>query len=256
MKLLDGREVRDFIKARQVREVHALGDVRLAIVRQGSTPATDMYLRVKQRYGNDIGVSVDLYTETASTILDRIRTLNADPLVTAINVELPFADAPKLEADALALVALSKDVEGLAPDSTFEIVTPKAILWLLAAYNVELKNRSVAIVGLGRLVGAPLRDRLIAAGISPRCYDVTTEDLKTHLLDADMVITATGHQGLITSAMLRDGAVVVDAGAPASDLAADVLGRLDLTRTPNPGGVGPMTVAALYDNILIAARLA
>lgn len=254
MKLLGGSDVADFIKVRHEQQVRSLGEVKLAIVRQGATPATDMYLRVKQSYGADIGVAVELYTETPATLLDRIKTLNADKSVTAINVELPFTDAPELTDKALAAVTPAKDVEGLAPHTTFEVVTPKAIMWLLAAYNVDLAGRHIAVVGQGKLVGAPLADRLEASGLSVSRLDDTAVDLTAAVRAADIVITATGQPGLITAAMLRDGAVVVDAGAPKPDLAADVLERTDLTRTPNPGGVGPMTVAALFDNVILAAR--
>ena len=254
MKLLDGREAADFIKMRHVQQLRSTGELRLAIVRQGSSRATDMYLRVKQRYGLDIGCEVDLYTEKPEDLINRITLLNEDPSVTAINVELPFVDAPELTQQALAAVAPAKDVEGLAPKSPFEVVTPKAIMWLLASYNIELKNKVIAIVGQGTLVGAPLADRLEASGITAKRYDVTTPELGSRLLEAQIIITATGKPGLITSAMLAEGAVIVDAGAPESDLAADVLRRIDITRTPNPGGVGPMTVAALFDNIIIAAR--
>ncbi|MBW4061066.1 bifunctional 5,10-methylenetetrahydrofolate dehydrogenase/5,10-methenyltetrahydrofolate cyclohydrolase [Candidatus Saccharibacteria bacterium] len=256
MKLLDGREAADFIKARHAGEVRGLPPMRLAIVRQGATAATDMYLRVKQRYGDDIGIDVDLYTETGATLLKRIHQLNSDDSVMAINVELPFTDAPELTNEALAAVTPSKDVEGFAPGSEFEVVTPKAIMWLLAAYNIDLKARRIGIVGLGKLVGAPLAERLEASGHTVMRCDEHTKDLAAQLSECPVVITATGQPGLITASMLADGAVVVDAGAPKSDLADDVLARPDLTRTPNPGGVGPMTVAALFDNVILACRRA
>ncbi len=253
MKWLDGREVAAFIQERHARQVRAYRTPpRLAIVRQGATAATDMYLRVKQRYGHHLGFVVDLYTETPAGLLPRIAALNADPAVTGINVELPFADAPELTADALAAVDLPKDIEGLAPGSTFEVVTPKAILWLLAAYNIDLVGR-IVVVGQGQLVGRPLADRLESSGRDVVRADEHTRDLATLTRQADLLITATGQPGLITPAMVKTGAVVVDAGAPTSDLARDVLDRTDLIITPNPGGVGPMTVASLFDNLLIAA---
>ncbi|HSX01607.1 MAG TPA: bifunctional 5,10-methylenetetrahydrofolate dehydrogenase/5,10-methenyltetrahydrofolate cyclohydrolase [Candidatus Saccharimonas sp.] len=253
MKLLDGREAAAFIKQRQQRQFRAFQPTpRLAIVRQGATPATDMYLRVKQRYGADIGVPVDLYTETPANLLHRIEQLGADPAVTGINVELPLADAPELTDQALQAVPLPKDVEGLAAGSQFEVVTPKAVLWLLAAYNVTIAGR-IVVVGQGKLVGQPLADRLEASGHHVIRADRDTADLPTVISTADIVITATGVPALITADMLKPGAVVVDAGAPEAELAPDVLTRSDLTITPNPGGVGPMTVAALFDNLLQAA---
>lgn len=252
MKRLDGREVAGFIQERHARQVRGLHPApRLAIVRQGATPATDLYLRVKRQYGEDIGASVSLYTETPDSILDRIAALNADPVVTGIIIQLPFADAPALEERATAAVAPGKDVDGLAPDSPFEVATVKGIFWLLAAYNTDIKGR-VAVVGQGRLVGRPFADQAEASGAEVLRADINTPDLTAVTSTADIIVTATGRPGLITSGMVRSGAIVIDAGSPRSDLAPELFGRSDLTITPNPGGVGPMTVAALYDNLLIA----
>lgn len=255
MKRLDGREVAEYLMQRHTQQARRFAvPPRLAIVREGATPATDMFLRVKQRYGYDVGIPVDLYTETPDTLLDRIQVLNHDPAVTGINVELPLATAPLLTDQALAAVVLPKDIEGLAHRSTFEVVTPKAILWLLAAYNTDLSGKQIVVIGQGQLVGKPLTARLRASGLQVLAIDVTTPDAPSQIRAADIVISATGAAASLTSDMLKPGAVVVDAGAPLSDVHADVLERDDLTITPNPGGVGPMTVAALFDNLLIAAQ--
>lgn len=255
MKRLDGRDVAGFIQERHARMVRGLAvEPRLAIVRQGATPATDMYLRVKRQYGEALGLPVDIYTEAAGAVLARIQHLGADPAVTGINVELPFADDPSLTAAALAAVPLDKDIEGLAPGSAFEVVTSKAIMWLLAAYNINLAARPIVVVGQGRLVGAPLAAALEASGYQVVRADEHTPDLAAVVRAAEVIISATGQPGLITSEMVAEGAVVVDAGAPRPDIEAALLGRPDLTVSPNPGGVGPMTVAALYDNLLIAAE--
>jgi len=249
--ILDGRELVGYIMERQTRQARAKRvPPRLAIVRQGTTPATDLFLRVKQAYGRDIGVAVDTYTETPEDLLDRIHALNKDKTVTGIIVQLPLADAPELTDEALSAVAPEKDVDGLTAGSPFEAATPKAILWLLAAYNVDLKDKDIAIVGQGRLVGEPLANSLEASGHRVKRLDDTTKDLKAKLLVADMIVAATGEAGLITSEMVKTGAVVVDVGAPKSDLADDLRARTDIKVTANPGGVGPVTVAALFDNLL------
>jgi methylenetetrahydrofolate dehydrogenase (NADP+)/methenyltetrahydrofolate cyclohydrolase len=225
---------------------------RLAVVRQGATRATDMYLRVKQQYGRDIGITVDLHTESPDSILKRIAELNADPGLTGFMIELPFADSPELTDRALDAVTLAKDVDGLAPNSPFETATPKAVLWLLAAHNVELKGH-IVVVGQGRLVGKPLADRLEASGHDVTRCDIHTPDLAAETVQADILFTGTGQPNLIKPDMVKTGAVVVDTGAPKGELDPALYDRPDLTITPNPGGVGPMTVAALFDNLLIAA---
>jgi 5,10-methylene-tetrahydrofolate dehydrogenase/methenyl tetrahydrofolate cyclohydrolase len=102
-------------------------------------------------------------------------------------------------------------------------------------------------------VGAPLSDALASGGFDVDRIDVTSEKLKARLKTADIIISATGQPGLITSDMVLSGAIVIDVGSPLSELSQEVLDRNDITRSPNPGGVGPMTVAALFDNLLIAA---
>jgi methylenetetrahydrofolate dehydrogenase (NADP+)/methenyltetrahydrofolate cyclohydrolase len=252
MKVLDGRDVAAYIKQRHVSQVAGLDPVpRLAIVRSEDNAAGDQYLRMKRRYGEDIGAAVDLYVETSETILSRIKLLNEDDAVTGILIQLPFEDS-KVTDMALAAVARAKDIDGLSPNSSFEEGTVKATLWLLAAYNVELQGH-IVVVGQGRLVGKPLADRLEASGLDVVRCDIHTKDLRAETREADILFTGTGHPGLITSGMVKHGAVVVDTGAPLGELDPALYSRDDLTITPNPGGVGPMTVAALFDNLIIAA---
>jgi methylenetetrahydrofolate dehydrogenase (NADP+)/methenyltetrahydrofolate cyclohydrolase len=253
MKLLYGKDVAAFIKQRHMAQAAGLPTKpRLAIVRMGDDAATDRYLRSKQRYGEDIGADVDIYSETPDTIIDSIKKLGKDPKVTGIIVQLPLSDRTKTDA-ALATVPPNKDVDGLAPNSDFEAGTPKAVLWLLASHNVDVKGR-IVVVGQGRLVGEPLADRLEASGLDVVRCDIHTKDLAAETRQADIIFTGTGQPNLIKSDMVKEGAVVVDTGSPLCELDPSLFEREDLTLTPNPGGVGPMTVSALFDNLLIAAN--
>lgn len=254
MKWLDGRDLVGFIQQRHASSVRGIGrPLRLVIVAISPDEATKRYLRAKERYGHDIGVEVELITETVDGVLGRIAILNADPEITGIIAQLPLPEA-QLNERVPASIAPEKDVDGLAPDSPFQPATAKGILWLLAGYNIDLVGKRIAVVGQGRLVGRPLANTLEASGFDVvRCNTKTTNLAKT-LLEADIIVAATGQAGLVTAAMLKPGAVVVDAGTPVSELADDVRARSDLTLTPNPGGVGPMTVAALFDNLIIAAE--
>ena len=143
--------------------------------------------------------------------------------------------------------------------SFFQPATPLAILWLLAGYNIELKDKKILIVGKGKLVGKPLIKSLRASG-----HDVTVADSKTKSLKAvaeasDIIITATGSPAILYSDMIKEDAVVVDAGVASEagkivgDLADDVYEREDLTITPKKGGVGPLTICALFENVIISA---
>lgn len=261
MKELNGQELVGFIKERQAKQVRALRQAhgifpRLAIVRTSESPVIATYVRLKQRYGEDILIEVTDHVVTDDTIRQTIDELNRDETVHGIIVQLPL-EPQAMTNEILARVAPEKDVDGLGPNSPFDAATPTAINWLLAGHGVDLREHSAAIVGQGRLVGAPLARMWQQSGIMATCFDETTglDGLKNHSL----IVTATGQPGLITSSMVQIGAVVVDGGTASEngkvvgDVAEDVRERDDVTITPQKGGVGPLTVAALFDNVITAA---
>ena len=264
MKRLNGKELAEYIKARQSHQVRSLrqaGHVqpRLAIVVTIDHPVINVYMRMKRKYGADLGVDVDIYNIPQDDAPATIKRLNADPGVHGIIVQLPL-ERPE-ETDAIvSLVAPEKDVDGLNPHTQFDPATPMAILWLLAGYNVDLAGKKVLLVGRGKLVGAPLERMLGASGIDVTVADRSTKDLKAATLEADVIITATGSPAILYADMLKPGAVVVDAGVAGEegktvgDLAPDVYEREDLLVTPPKGGVGPLTVCSLFDNVIRAAR--
>lgn len=264
MKLLSGSELVDFIKERQAKQVRNLKQAHhiapnFAIVRcDGGSKVIDTYMRLKRAYGDDIGVTLEVHDETPETVMNSIHALNEREDVHGIIVQFPVSPV-ELGDTLVEAVDAAKDVDGLSPHSAFDPATPTAILWLLAGYNIT--PESVAIVGRGRLVGAPLEKMLQNSGVSVTSYDLDTADkLLTELPKAKIIITATGQPGLITSDMIAPNAVVVDAGTASEggvirgDVAADVRERDDLAITPEKGGVGPLTVAALFDNVILSAR--
>lgn len=264
MKLLNGAELAAYIKERQAKQVRALRQAdgiapKLAIVLTTDNAVSKAYIRMKKRYGADILVDVDLYEITQPEAEPLLNKLNQDDSVNGIIVQLPLADTSRTE-EIVNIVSASKDVDGLGKGAEFDPATPLAILWLLSGYNVELAGKHVLLVGHGRLVGAPLEKLLLASGVTPVIADKYTKDLKAETLKADVIITATGKHGVITSDMIKEGAVVVDAGVASEggktvgDLAPDVYDREDLTLTPLKGGVGPLTVCALFDNVIRSAR--
>lgn len=264
MKILDGHELSGYIKERQLKQARALRlswrvVPRLAIISTGSNPVIDTYVRLKRVYGSDIEVEVDVYKPSDSELLAQIESLNDDDNYHGIIVQLPLADISQTEA-AVNLIAREKDVDGLGSDKIFTPATAMSIDWLLAGYNINLSGKKIAIVGNGRLVGAPLANLWRSAGLDISVYDIETDDLSSKLKSAGVIVTATGVPSLITSEMIADKAVVIDAGTASEhgkivgDLAYDVRDRQDLTITPIKGGVGPLTVTALFDNLLLAAR--
>jgi methylenetetrahydrofolate dehydrogenase (NADP+)/methenyltetrahydrofolate cyclohydrolase len=266
MKLLNGSELAGFIKERQAHQARALRQAdgiapKLAIIRTNPDPVVDSYMKLKQIYGEDILIDVDVHTIEQTEALDRIADLNADPSVHGIIVQIPLPNPTQTTA-ILNAVAIKKDVDGLAAGTKFDPATPMAILWLLAGYNIELSGKHIVIVGQGRLVGRPLAALLIASGYDVAVADKSVENLGNVTRDADVLITATGVPGLITAAMVKPDAVIVDAGVATDsngligDIASDVRELPDIKITPEKGGVGPLTVCALFDNVLRAARAA
>lgn len=203
----------------------------------------------------------ELHKVEQAGILATIDELNARDDVHGVIVQLPLADHTQTE-QVVQRVSADKDVDGLGSMPKFDPATPIAITWLLAAYGVELAGKRVALVGNGRLVGAPLARMWRASGYDVTVYDSKSADMAAALKEYAVIVTATGVPGLITSDMVQIGATVVDAGTAAEhggvvgDVAASVRERDDLTITPEKGGVGPLTIAALLDNVITAARRA
>lgn len=264
MKLLNGLELAGYIKGRQVHEVRALRQSahvqpKLAIVLTIDHPAINTYIRMKQKYGMDLGVEVDVHRTRQAEAPELLDGLNRDLSVHGVIVQLPLEDASQTD-EIVNLVAPEKDVDALGVNAIFEPATPMAIMWLLSGYNIDLKGKKVLLVGRGKLVGAPLERILKSSGIDVQVADRSTVDLPQVSLDADVIITATGSPAVLTPSMIKQNAVVVDAGVASEsgkivgDLAPEVYERDDLTITPQKGGVGPLTVCALFENVIRAAR--
>lgn len=265
MKSLDGRELAAFIQQRQAHEVRSLRQSKgvtpkLAIVVTIDHPAINTYMRMKKAYGADILVDVEIHTIKQNEAAIAITTLNADESVHGIIVQLPL-ERPEQTDEIVNLVASKKDVDGLGQAPLFDPATPMAIMWLLAGYNIDLQQgKKVLLIGRGKLVGAPLERILKNSNVDVSVADCTTTDLAALTIEADIIITATGSPAILYPDMIKQKAVVVDAGVAGEegktvgDLATEVYQRDDLTLTPTKGGVGPLTICALFENVIRAAR--
>lgn len=272
MRFLNGAELRDFIKERQAKQVRALRQSwrvfpKLVIFYSSKNPVTETYMRLKENYGADILVEVERREVEISKLKEEIQKANIDEDIHGIIVQLPLENKngeklSKNETEAiLSEISKEKDVDGLN-GGNFIPATAQAINWLLAGYNIPLENKKIAVVGQGKLVGAPLSKMFEDSGVDVSKFDeLNSSDMKEKLKDFDVVITAVGKPGLITSEMLKNKAVVVDAGTASENgkIKGDVADsvrelRKDLTITPIKGGVGPLTVASLIDNVIVAAR--
>lgn len=261
MKLLNGSELAGFIKERHAKQVRTLRankiHPKLAIVQVKDDPVINTYVRLKKQYGADIGIDVDVHNIKQTEAPQLLSKLSNDPSVHGIIVQLPLEDTA--ETDKIVnLVVPQKDVDALGSQSRFEPATPMAIMWLLAGYNVDLAGKHILLIGRGKLVGAPLEKILKSSGHNVEVIGREVKDLASYTKEADVIITATGSPALLYSDMIKKGAVVVDAGVASEegktvgDLAPEVRARDDLTITPEKGGVGPLTVCALFENVIRA----
>lgn len=267
MKSLNGAEIAGYMKLNQLHQAQSLKSrkvqPKLVIIRDSDNPVIVKYVNLKKQYGEDIGVVVEdwLREDVAEAIVEA----NADPQVHGIIVQLPLRDV-SITDDVVSKITAAKDVDGLAKlyhgtNNSFESATATAINWLLAGYDIKLQTSKIALVGHGRLVGAPLEQMWQNSG-----YDVTVFRSHSNLsaLKAfDVIVSATGVPHLIKSEMVKPGAVVVDAGTASEDgvLVGDVddavRARTNLTAiTPKVGGVGPLTVTALFEHVLMSATSA
>lgn len=264
MKTLNGKELAGFIQERQVHQVRSLRQSaglkpKLAIVQLKDDPVINTYVRLKKQYGRDIDVEVEAYQTSEDKVAVVLEKLNHDDSVHGVIVQLPINDTARTE-EIVNMVAGHKDVDALGTNPAFDPATPMAILWLLAGYNVDLQSKKVLLVGRGKLVGAPLERMLRDSDVDVSVADRSTIDLKQATLEADVIITATGSPAILFPDMIKQGAVVVDAGVASEDgktvgdVDLSVYERDDLTITPTKGGVGPLTVCALFDNVIRAAR--
>ncbi|MEK9196270.1 MAG: bifunctional 5,10-methylenetetrahydrofolate dehydrogenase/5,10-methenyltetrahydrofolate cyclohydrolase [Patescibacteria group bacterium] len=262
-KLLNGSEVASYIKQRQAKAVTSIKQSgitpKLAIIRTNPNPVVASYMRIKTGYAQDIGAEAEVHEIDQTEAISLIKKLNKDDSVHGIIVQIPLPDR-SLEKDVLNSVSLAKDVDGLAEGSKFDCPTPLAIIWLLAGYNIDLSTKKILIVGLGGLVGEPLLKMMQDSGYDVSGADKRTKDLRSETLKADVIISCTGVPALITSDMVKPNVIIVDAGVATDknglvgDVADDVREMPDITITPLKGGVGPLTVTALYENVLTAAR--
>lgn len=279
MQLMDGRAAAEALRAKLVQRIESLkarGVVpTLAIVQVDDDERTVRYVRAKTDTAAALGITIrhialDPHQQAATLdplIRERLAALNADPNVHGILLQLPLPHG--LDSDELInMIAPAKDVDGLtatnqaALDAGRELLvpaTPLGILRLLEAYHVPIAGSTIAVIGQGLVVGKPLATMLRSRGATVRTADASTSDLHTITRGADIVISATGQPNLISPDLITNTTVLIDAGLAeaGSGLVGDTTEaareKARLT-TPVRGGVGPMTVASLLGNVVLAAE--
>lgn len=274
-RILPGAPLRDSL-LKQVKQAVPLlpRPPRLAIVQVGDNPASSAYVRNKLLACQLVGIEAEHVHLSAGegeiSFHTIVRGLAADPQVTAIIVQTPLPDGWHVQ-EALDLVPAQKDIDGLsqanmalrrtgAPEALLP-ATPLGIVRLLEYLQAPLPGCRIAVIGRGMVVGAPLRDMLLAAKADVIGIDKGTPQPAALCRTADVVIAAAGVPGLVTEEWVKPGATVIDVGLTRQN--GRLMGDIDRPTveniagilTPAPGGVGPLTVGCLLSNIVDACRL-
>lgn len=247
---------------------HCMIRPSLAVIQIGDDPASNTYIKNKEKACENVGIYFRHFkfddTTQELTIINKIKELNNDEYVNGIMIQLPIPEKYN-EKRLLNTIINTKDVDGLTDINTGRLIngrksitpcTPLGIMTLLDNYNVPLTGKNVVIVGKGRLVGRPLINLMLNEGATVTVCHSKTRDLKKFTKSADILVVAVGKKDLITADMVKDNAVVVDVGINVED--GKLYGDVDYKNivkktsmiTPVPGGVGPMTVAMLLQNIV------
>lgn len=276
-KLIDGKALAKLIEEEVKVKIKELADScgvtpGLATILVGDDPASKMYVRLKHKACERVGIKAEDYLLPAEAsqeeLLALIKGLNESKSVHAILLQLPL---PKhlSSQEAMEAIAPAKDADGFHPFNMGKLMigdeglvpcTPKGIIRALEEYGIELKGKNAVIVGHSNVVGKPMAALLLNRNATVSVCHVFTDDLKKYTLGADILIVAAGVKHLIKADMVKAGAIIFDVGITKE--ADGVYGDVDFENvitkasliTPVPGGVGPITIAILMSHVLMCAE--
>lgn len=244
---------------------------KLAVIMVGDDKASQVYVRNKSKVCDEIGIEFEEYLLDANieqkVLIDLIEKLNQDSSINGILLQSPIPEYLDIN-EAFRAIAPEKDIDGFNPlnvgklclnQDTFVSCTPYGIMKMFEAYNIDLTGKNVTILGRSNIVGKPLIQCCLNKNATVTVCHSKTKDLKQHTQNADVVIAAIGKSKFVTEDMIKPGAVVIDVGINRSD-DGNITGDVDFDSvynkasyiTPVPGGVGPMTIAMLMNNVIKA----
>ena len=271
--ILDGRALAAKVEREIGEEIRKKKIGKLAILMIGDNPVSEKYVGIKQRQATELGIEIEIMRvnkgERQERILEIIEKWNANSSVAGIMVQLPLPEGYD-KAQILDHVDVSKDVDGLTATNLGRVfqgqgVAPAAVegvMRLLSEYKIELEGKRVVVVNNSPLIGLPLLGRLNSAHATVTLVHEWSKDLEQLTLQADVLITGIGKSRIIGPEMIKEGAVVIDIGTAIENSSGRLVGDVDFERvspkcsyiTPVPGGVGPMTVAMLFSNLVKIAH--
>jgi len=275
-RTLSGKEPAELVLAEVKSLIGKLktGNPKLIIVQVGQDPASDVYVRTKLKKAESAGIIAQLkkLPESAKEkeLLALVMQLNSDESVDGFIVQLPLpkhinpdkiieAIDPGKDADGLTSANMGKLFIGINESEFLLPATPSGIIRMLEYHKVQIQGKHAVIIGRSNIVGKPIALMLLNRDATVTLCHSKTQNLKSHTLAADIIISAVGKPGLITSDMVKEGAIVIDAGT--TKTSDSTIGDVDFENvikkadcSPVPGGVGPMTVAMLLNNVAKAAE--
>lgn len=277
MKIIDGKSLAQSIREELKSEVDKLKQnniiPKLAVILVGDNPASEVYVRNKEKACIDIGVDFELFRlgkeTTTEDLLALIDRLNNDNTVNGILLQHP-CDAEVDEIKAFERINPLKDVDGFNPINVGNLnigqdclvsCTPYGVLRMLKSENIDIEGKNVVVLGRSNIVGKPMAALMLKENATVTICHSKTKVLKNFTKEADILIVAIGKAKFVTDDMIKAGAVVIDVGMNRLD--GKLCGDVDFEKvkektsyiTPVPGGVGPMTIAMLMENLLKATKM-
>ena len=269
MIILNGKRISEKIFRNLKKEIKRKRlQLKLAVISVGDNPVSEIFIKEKEKTCQRIGISFELF-EFSSNISEtelkgKIKGIVNNPENSGIVIQLPLSENFNTQ-EILNLIPPGKDVDVLSEESTekfregsLKILPPvvEGIKKLLEEYKISVKNKKIVLVGAGKLVGKPLSVWLSRENADFSVVDKKTEDISSFTKKADIIISGVGKSKLITGEMVKEGAVLIDAGTSCEGCKA--VGDIDFESvskkagyiTPVPGGVGPLTVVCLLENLM------
>ncbi|HVX92891.1 MAG TPA: bifunctional 5,10-methylenetetrahydrofolate dehydrogenase/5,10-methenyltetrahydrofolate cyclohydrolase [Candidatus Dojkabacteria bacterium] len=273
MVILDGKTLANKIKEDIKNRIESLNKrPKLSIILVGDDFASHKYVEMKKKACEEVGIICEVYPYAKETkeqiVINKINELNSDPSVNGIMVQLPLPKGFSRE-NIVEKILPDKDVDGLTTVNFSKITnndnqayipaTPKGIMTLLKEYNINVKGKNVVIINDSFQIGKPLKEMMLGQGAIVNICNKETPDISVFTKEADILVVATGVINLITADIVKDGGTIIDVGINKNSEGKTV-GDVDFENvskkveyiTPVPGGIGPMTIASLLDNVVIA----
>ena len=278
MEIIDGKKLAKTTRENLRLEVEELKEnginPKLAVIMVGNNSASQIYVRNKSRACDEVGIEFEEYLLPATTeqseLLNLIDKLNKQEDINGILLQSPIPDGLDIN-EAFRKISPEKDVDGFHPvnvgklvlgQDTFVSCTPYGIMKMLEAYNIDLEGKNAVVIGRSNIVGKPMSHCLLNKNATVTICHSRTKNLAEITKRADILVAAIGKAEFVKADMVKEGAVVIDVGINRTE-EGKLKGDVDFENvskkasyiTPVPGGVGPMTIAMLMNNVVKAAKM-